>query len=178
MIEAFTARRLATEILAGLERRRPSLLDDETSVRAAMEAALLPVRREYASRELPAVYLTALEQELLASIPTRWLDSARQFTADERRHFGIWRGGDVIARLSFLAVGGLVGAFIVWAPFIPIWEKWLPIPLAIAAWYLPDLQASWHRRRYARRLGEIVLSLETAQAQLDRRLTHEVSFDD
>jgi hypothetical protein len=65
----------------------------------------------------------------------------------------------------------IVGAFIDWAPFIPIWWKWLPVLGGIAAWWVPDAQFALRRRRYAKALGEIVASYDSAQKQLDRHVT-------
>src|SRR5262249_26957132 len=67
---------------------------------------------------------------------------ARRFTDRESREFGVWRGGDPVARLTYVASGLLVGGLIIWAPFIPIWEKWFPFVLAIAAYWLPDVQVA------------------------------------
>lgn len=171
MIKTFSARQVTADVLAHLERRRPAIVHDNEAIRAEVHAALEPVRREYGELDLPARYLDALEKELMATIPARWRLIAEPFTADETRGFGLWRGGDVFARLGFLAIAAAIGFFVVWAPFIPIWEKWLPFALGAGAWWLPDLQTGFHRRRYSRQLGEIVLQMEKAQRQIERQVT-------
>ena len=171
MLSEFSARAVGLEVLDHLERRRPGIVGDEGQIREEIHKALVPVRTVYREYDLPASYLAALEEELLATLPARWRAIAGPFTEAEKSGFRTWRRGDPIARLSYVFTGLIVGGFCVWAPFIPIWEKWFPFLLAIAAWWLPDLQARFYRRRYARELGQIVLTLERAQNQLDRHIT-------
>jgi hypothetical protein len=171
VLKEFSAGAVTTEVIEHLERRRPAIVADEAMVRAEVERALEPVRREYADSGLPPRYLEALEGEVRAALPTRWRAVAEPFTRLEQSGFGTWRGGDVVARVTYVFVGLLVGGLILKAPFIPIWEKWFPFALAVGAWWLPDLQTRWHRRRYAHRLGEIVAQMHTAQKALDREVT-------
>lgn len=171
MLKTFSAGQVTADVLAHLERRRPAIVHDEDLIRAEVHAALEPVRREYGELDLPARYLDALEKELMATIPARWRICAERFTAEESKGFGLWRGGDVFARLGYLAIAAAIGFFVVWAPFIPIWEKWLPFALAGGAWWLPDLQTGFRRRKYARQLGEIVVQMEHAQRQIERQVT-------
>ena len=171
MIEEYTAQAVAMDVLEHLERRRPAIVDDARQIDAEIDKALEPVRRSYRDSELPPVYLAALEQELKSALPVRWKNVAAPFTAEERRGFGLWRGGDVVARLTYVFGGLVLGGLIVAAPFIPIWEKWFPFALSIAAWWLPDLQLRGRRKRYALALGEIVKQLAGAQKALDRHIT-------
>lgn len=173
MLKTFSARQVTADVLAHLERRRPAIVHDDEAIRSEVRAALEPVRREYGELDLPVRYLDALERELVATVPARWRQCAEPFTAEEAQGFGLWRKGDVFARLAYLAIGGAIGLFILKAPFIPIWEKWLPFAMAAAAWWLPDIQTGFHRRRYARQLGEIVLQMEQAQRQIERQVTTE-----
>lgn len=173
MLKTFSAAQVTSDVLAHLERRRPAIVHDDAAIESEIRAALAPVRREYAEMELPVRYLDALEAELLDTVPARWRQCAEPFTEDEKKGFGIWRQGDVFARLTYLGISAAIGFFIVWAPFIPIWEKWLPFAMAAGAWWLPDLQTGLRRRRYAHQLGEIVAQMEQAQKQLERQVTSE-----
>ena len=170
MLPEFQAGRVALEVIESLERRRLAIADDEAKVRAAALEALAPLEKDYRADDLPMSYFTALKQEILATVPARWHALAQPFTEREKTAFGIWRGGDVPARLAYVLLGLVLGGFIVWAPFIPIWEKWFPFVLAFAAWWLPDLQQRWHRRRYAKQLGELVELVGRAQPALDRHV--------
>jgi len=171
VLEEFSAGAVATEVIEHLERRRPSIVDDDGRVRDAAREALVPVRSAYAESDLPPGYFEALEKEILDTVPDRWRRAARTFTRLEERGLGGWRGGDVVARLSYGFGGLAIGGFILWAPFIPVWEKWVPFALCVGALFLPDLTRWWQRRRYAKELGQIVATLERAQPILDRRVS-------
>jgi len=171
MLSEFSARAVTVQVLEHLERRRPELVGHDDRVREEIKGALAPVRRSYAETELPGGYIDALERELAATVPARWRAVAEPFTRLEQAGFRLWRGGDPIARLSYVLVGLVLGGLIVWAPFIPIWEKWFPFLLAILAWFIPDVQTRWHKRRYARELGGIVKLMENAQPALDQHVT-------
>lgn len=171
MVPEFSARDVALQVVEHLERRRPGIVGSEAMVKAEVENALVPVRKEYEEYQLPASYFDALKEELAATLPARWRAVAGPFTRLEEAGFGLWRGGDVVARLAYVGLGLVLGGFAVWAPFIPIWEKWFPFAVAALAWFLPDLQARWHKRRYARELGAIVSAIDRAQPALDRHVT-------
>jgi len=169
--DEFAARRVATDVIAHLERRRSELAADEAAVAAEVERALAPVRDAYRESALPTPYFAALETEIREIVPRRWREAAREFTDLEARAFGSWRRGDVYARVSYVFVGLVVGGLCLRAPFIPIWEKWFPFALAAGSWWLPDLQALWHRRGYARRLGGIVQEISSRQRALEGAVT-------
>jgi len=169
--DEFEARRVATEVIGHLERRRAEIAGDEELVRAEVERALAPLRDAYRESALPPAYFAGLEDELRAILPGRWRLAAAEFNALEARAFGSWRGGDIYARVVYLFTGLAVGGLCVAAPFIPIWDKWFPFALALAAWWLPDAQAAWHRRQYARRLGAMVKDVASRQQALEARVT-------
>jgi hypothetical protein len=169
--DEFAARRVATEVIAHLELRRAEIIGHEAIVRAEVEHALVPIRDAYRESGLPAPYFAALEKELREILPARWRAAATAFTSLEQRSFGSWRGGDVYARVVYVFVGLVVGSLCVAAPFIPIWEKWFPFAVAAGGWWLPDAQAAWHRRRYARRLGQLVQDVGSRQRALEAAVT-------
>ncbi|HEX2572842.1 MAG TPA: hypothetical protein VH877_25045 [Polyangia bacterium] len=173
MEDEFSAERVTLQVLQHLERRRAAIVHDEDKVQAAVADALVPVRRSYEEAELPPAYLTGLEEEVRAAVPAAWHAVAAPYTELERRDFGLWRGGDPVARITYVFLGLLLGGICVALPFIPIWEKWFPFALAFAAYWLPTLQMAWHRRRYAGALGAIAVRLGGAQAALDSRIRTE-----
>lgn len=169
--DTFSARAVATDVLEQLERRREAIAADPDLAVTAFAKAMVPWRTAYHESELPLAYFDALEDELRAVLPLRFRSLAGPFTELERSGYGSWRGGDVYARLLYVLVGLTVGGLIIAAPFIPIWEKWFPLALAVAAWWLPDAQAAWHRRRHARQLGAIAVEMGHRQAALEARVT-------
>jgi hypothetical protein len=170
MTGEFAAGKVAGDVIAELERQRETLAKDPAATRQAVETALAPVRTAYAESQLPPAYFTALETELVETLPKAWLNIAQPFTALEARSFGRWRGGDLTAKLTYVLGGLVLGGLILKAPFIPIWEKWVPFAMAVAGWWLPDAQAAWHRRRYGRELGRIIQRLEARQPALEARV--------
>lgn len=173
MLPEFSAQRVTLDVLDHLERRRPQIVDDEERVADETRQALQLVRKAYAEAELPVAYCEALEAEVLATVPSQWRAVAAPYTDREKREFGLWRGGDPVARITYVFLGLLIGGLCVELPFIPIWEKWFPFVLAIAAFWLPNAQLAFHRRRYARKLGAIVARMARAQPQLDGTVTTE-----
>ncbi len=171
--EFSAARVIALQVLAQLERRRAEIADDDAEVRAEVERALAPVRQAYGEAELPVPYIERLQSELLRALPGAWQAIAQRYTRDEKRQFGIWRGGDPVARVTYVFVGLALGGLCVELPFIPIFEKWFPFVLAVLAWWLPDVQARWHRRRYAHALGNVALRMGELQPLLDGTVSTE-----
>jgi hypothetical protein len=170
MTGEFAISKVAVDVVAHLERHREVAVRDEATTAREVEAALEPIRAAYRESELPVAYFVALEAELRGALPAAWRAVAVPFTALEGRGFGRWRGGDLSARLIYVLGGLTLGGLIVWLPFIPIWEKWVPFALAIAGWWLPDAQVAWHRRRYGRELGRIVRRLEASQKALEAQV--------
>jgi hypothetical protein len=142
-------------------------------VQSEVKEALVPIRRAYEESQLPKTYFEGLESEVLASVPGAWQSVALPYTDREKHEFGLWRGGDPVARITYVFVALALGGLCVELPFIPIWEKWFPFVLAVAAWWLPDAQVRWHKRRYARALGGIVANLAKAQPLLEGRVSTE-----
>jgi hypothetical protein len=170
MTPEFGIEKVAVDVLAHLERHREAAVRDEGATARELEVALEPVRAAYRESELPPAYFAALEYELRSALPAAWRAVAVSFTALEARGFGRWRGGDLSARLTYVLGGLALGGLIVWLPFIPIWEKWVPFALAVSGWWLPDAQVAWHRRRYGRELGRIVRRFEASQRALEARV--------
>jgi len=171
VLDEFSAGAVATEVIGHLERRRAALVGNAAQTTAAVQNALATVREAYLEAELPPGYFAALAQEILDVVPVEWQRAAGPFTRLEQSGFGSWRGGDLTARLVYVFAGLMLGGFMLWAPFIPIWEKWFPFALSVAAFFLPDATRIWHRRRYARQLGAIVASLARAQPALDKHVS-------
>jgi hypothetical protein len=170
MTDEFAIAKVATDVIAHLERHRETASRDEATTAREVEAALEPIRAAYRESELPPAYFLALEAELRAALPAAWRAVAAPFTALEARGYGRWRNGDLSARLLYVLGGLTLGGLIVWLPFIPIWEKWVPFALAAAGWFLPDAQVAFHRRRYGRELGRIIQRLGEAQPLLEARV--------
>jgi hypothetical protein len=83
------------------------------------------------------------------------------------RDYGMWRGGDLIARAAFALSGLVLGAIVVAVPWIPVYEKWLPWALFVLGPFVPDGYSWWYRRRYQKRLEALVGDLAREGAALE-----------
>src|SRR5262249_49140581 len=82
---------------------------------------------------------------------------ASRFTPRERNDFYLapepMHG---LERLGFTAAGMAIGAFAVWAPFIPIWEKEWVLVFALAGLVFPNVRRVLSLRRYQAELNALV----------------------
>jgi hypothetical protein len=83
------------------------------------------------------------------------------------RNYGIWRGGDLIARATFALAGFILGIICVEVPYIPITAKWFPAVLLVLGPLFPDVVMWLHRRRWRSRLEALVADLHRASATLE-----------
>jgi len=170
--ERFSLPFLTQVVIAAAERRRPGL----GPWSAEVELELAKTFREELDALKPRffeifddhAYWAKVEETMLEVAFPRYLAEAKRFSEAERRDFGTWRGGDLVARLTYALGGFALGTFLVKVPFIPIPETWdaLIFAMAIAAPFLPDAQAWFHRKRYARRVKAIVKDVQEVEAQL------------
>jgi len=154
---------LCAELLADLERFRKALPAEasEQQVQQALderiELRLSEIYREFRVEETEtdlsdepqfALYRREIKQVLLP----RYARLCQVQNALEQMPKVPWKGRDLYNRLSWALASFLVGVFIVWAPFIPIWEKWIPFALAAASPlfgpFLPDLYGAWLRQKH------------------------------
>src|SRR5207244_832377 len=95
-----------------LERRRAQLVNDPALVDSEVGEALATVEKSYREAELPLVYFEQLRSEIRAVVPAAWRAVAQPFSRREADEYGLWRGGDVVARLTYifsaLVLGGLI----------------------------------------------------------------------
>jgi hypothetical protein len=159
LIESFEHRR------PGLEAWTPAV---EEKLRADAEVELSQMERQ--CRELGVDdpdYWKRVRGALQTVLLPRYGALARAEIALSRRDYGLWRGGDLVARMTFAAAGLVLGALAVAIPFIPVTEKWVPWALFIAGPFLPDAYFWWYRRRYRRSLEGLLADLARAGSSLD-----------
>lgn len=169
---------LVGALLADLERLRPGL---------AADASPDEIRRQCGERlrlRLPEVYaeyqadtsdpesvqqLALYQREMEQLLLPRYAALAEKQNRIERRG-GSARGADVYNRVTYAAIFFAIGVFVIWAPFIPIWDKWIPFVLALVAplispW-LPDLYQKLMARRHDLALGVLQMDLDQAGRSL------------
>ena len=91
---------------------------------------------------------------------------AVHFTPRERNHFYLVKENLRAAeRAGWTVFGMALGGFVVWAPFIPLWDKYWVLPFAAGGFFFPDVRKYFAYRRYEKELNKIV---EGADAEIQR----------
>lgn len=82
---------------------------------------------------------------------------AARFTRRERNDFYLMPESlHGLERLGWAAAGVVLGAFVVWAPFIPLWAKEWILVFGIAGLVFPDIRRLLTLRRYECELNRLV----------------------
>lgn len=168
--ERFSLSFVSGVLLGAAERRRPGLGAWNDRVRATLrqlfEAELAGIRPRFLELFDDPASWEKLERIVLGECFERYCAVAERQTSLEQKEYGVWRGGDLVARGAFAAGGLAFGLFMVYAPFIPVPRTWDFFILAsmLGAPFVPDLQVLIHRRRYEKALDAIVMDMKAAQA--------------
>ena len=159
-------------LLEQFELRRPGITQwtpkIEASLRQQAEQELQQMERQ--CRELgvdDVQYWQRVRRALDDILLPRYAKLASEEIALQKRDYGIWRGGDLVARGTFALAGFILGIIAVEVPYIPIEAKWFPALLLIAGPMFPEMVTWWYRRRFARKLGELVRDLAKASQTLE-----------
>lgn len=93
---------------------------------------------------------------------------AARFTPRERNDFYLTPEPlHGLERLGFTAAGMAIGAFAVWAPFIPLWEKEWVLPFALAGLVFPGIRRFLSLRRYQAELNALVTRTDNEIWRMD-----------
>ncbi len=152
-------------VLQDCEHRRRSYTDE--NVRAGlMECAnekLARVKTSYLDGLGSKSYWRDLEKEVLETVMPQYIAAAAEQNRRERTGYGVFRGGDVGARILFALLGLVVGGLILAIPFIPIFEKAFAFVLALGGWFYPDMVRLTHEYRHYKLLNRLVSAGEEFQ---------------
>ncbi|MCM2317012.1 MAG: hypothetical protein NDJ92_17835, partial [Thermoanaerobaculia bacterium] len=81
----------------------------------------------------------------------------------ERTGYGVFRGGDIAARVLFTLVGFVIGGAILAIPFIPIFERAFVFLLAFGGWFYPDMVRFTCEYKHYKLLNRLVTAGEEYQ---------------
>ena len=157
-------------VLEECEHRRRGFDDDdaEEQLLRVARGKLAKIKKAYDEFGGSPAYWSVLENEVLETAMPQYIQAAREMTALERANFGIWRGGDPLARFAF-ALGGLfIGSLLIALPFIKIVEAMFAFALAGLGFIYPELKRFTHERRHFRLLNRLVA--EATQYQNNAKL--------
>ena len=165
-------------VLEECEHRRRGFDDDdaEEQLLRVARGKLAKIKKAYDEFGGSPAYWNVLETEVLETAMPQYIQAAREMTALERANFGIWRGGDPLARFAF-ALGGLfIGSFLIALPFIKIVEAMFAFALAGLGFVYPELKRFTHERRHFRLLNRLVADATAYQnnAKLHYMTTSEI----
>ncbi len=113
-------------------------------------------------------FLEELDGLIRRVVIPAYAQEAFRFINRERNDFYLTREGlHGLERVGCCVAGIVVGSFVVWAPFIPLWSKEWILPFALAGLFFPDLRRYWSNRRYEEKLNMIVERTEDELARID-----------
>jgi hypothetical protein len=170
-------------LLQTFENCRPGL-EDEMVARGpvAVSGFYLEIYEKEASRlrqsmdrehaHLPAAVREDLHQRVDERIRQVLIPAyarlAAPLTRRERNDFYLMRGElHGIERMAWAVGGMVIGLFVIWAPFIPIWEKEWVLPFAAAGLFLPEIRRYYALKRYEGELNRLVGRLDDEIWRMD-----------
>jgi hypothetical protein len=124
------------------------------------------VQESFMSTEAREKFFAEVDSLIRTIVIPGYVRLATSYTPRERNDFYL-----VPPRVHFLerfgwAVAGMVlGAFVVWAPFVPIWSKEWILPFAILGLVFPNVRKIFSIKRYEADLNRMVTKTET---EIDR----------
>ncbi|HEU4889233.1 MAG TPA: hypothetical protein VFV49_15205 [Thermoanaerobaculia bacterium] len=146
-------------VLEECEHRRRGFDDDEAEeglMRIARNK-LAKIKQAYDEFGGAPAYWKVLETEVLETAMPQYIAGAREMTALERSNFGIWRGGDPVARFAFALSGLGIGTLLLVFPFLKLVEAMLALALAFLGGIYPEIKRYTHERRHFRLLNRLVV---------------------
>lgn len=164
-------------VLQECEHRRRGL-DPENLALELREVArdkLSEIKAAYDEAGGSPKYWEALDQEVMSTVMPQYTQAASEMTQNERDGFGIWRNGDLTARVAFTFGGLFLGGLIIVTPFIPIAENIFTFLLAGGGFVFPDLKRYVHERKHAKQLNRLIQ--ESAYYQHNRQLQYMTTSD-
>lgn len=164
-------------VLQECEHRRRGFddADFDHAVRATAKEKLAQVKAAYDEFGGSAAYWSTLQKEVEDVVLPQYIAAAEAINEAERNAFGVWRGGDLGARLAFALVGLVIGGIIVALPFIPIFEDMFAFALAAGGFLYPDIKRFLAERSYSQVLNRLVA--DAARYQENARI-HYMTRDD
>jgi len=164
-------------VLQECEHRRRSFDDAsfDTEVKESAAKKLGEIKAAYDEFGGSAVYWETLEKEVGEVMLPQYIAAARDMNELEADDFGIWRAGDLGARLAFALAGLVIGSIIIALPFIPIFEEMFAFALTVFGFLYPDLKRFMMQRRYMKVLNRLVA--DSARYQENSRIHYMTSQD-
>ena len=152
-------------VLQDCEHKRRGLVADQADLKLMeiARAKLAEIEEGYREAGGTSIYWEVLQREVLETALPQYVQSALEQNRLERNSYDVWRKGDPAARALFGLGGLVVGALIVAAPFIPIFEDAFAFFLALSCFFYPELKRLYFDYRHTRLLNRLVVQAEKYQ---------------
>jgi hypothetical protein len=176
-------------LIQTFENCRPGLSDDALRSPVSVEeffaqlyekekprlADLVALQYAHLSAPERQALVDKIDNRIVSVVIPAYARVAGRFTTRERNDFYLapsaWHGAE---RLGFSAMGMLLGAFVVWAPFIPLTAKEWVLVFALGGLVFPDLRRVFAWKRYESDLNDVVGRTDDEIFRMDLELlTHE-----
>jgi hypothetical protein len=159
-------------LLQQFELRRPGLQsftpETEAEFRKQAEAEIVQMERQLHELGIDdQPYWQRVRRVVDEILLPRYGKLAQEQIELAAREYGIWRGGDLLARAAFALAGLVLGIICVELPYIPIQARWFPVLPFVAGPLFPDAVTALYARRYRKKLEGIVEDLTKASSALD-----------
>jgi hypothetical protein len=164
-------------VLQECEHRRRGFDDQELDQQllATARAKLAKIKAAYSEFGGSPAYWEALESEVLKTAMPQYMVAAREMNALERDKYGVWRGGDPLARIAF-AIGGLLLAWmLIFVPFVRMFEAAFMVAFIATGFFFPDIKRFTHERRHTKLLNRLVA--DAAAYQQNAKLHYMTTTD-
>src|SRR3954466_10308723 len=134
--EKYSLAAVGRYLLEQFELRRPGVREWtpelEASLRQQAEAELVSMEKQLRELEIDdPQYWQRVRRVIDDILLPRYAKAATDELALAKNDYGVWRGGDLLARGTFALAGLILGIIAVKVPWIPIYEKWFPFALML-----------------------------------------------
>jgi len=180
-------RGLIDSLLQSFENRRPGLSDEMLN---GDHDEITKFFTDIYEKEKPRLFQTVCIQDGFLSDDSRkklfqeiddlictvvipaYVRIATQYTPRERNEFYLTPHRiHFVERLGWTLGGMIAGAFIVWAPFIPIWSKEWILPFTILGLTFPNLRKLYSIKSYEAELNRTVAKAEHEVGRIEMEYT-------
>jgi hypothetical protein len=164
-------------VLQECEHRRRGFDDHDLDQQllATARGKLAKIKAAYAEFGGSPAYWEALETEVLKTAMPQYMVAAREMNALERGKFGVWRGGDPLARITFALAGLLLAWMLFFVPFVRLFEAAFMVTFVATGFFFPDIKRWTHERRHTRLLNRLVA--DAAAYQQNAKLHYMTTTD-
>ena len=145
-------------VLQECEHRRAGFVDAEAAnhLRQVASEKLSEIRQSYREAGGTESYWDALSREITETVLPQYIPAAIEQTKRERTNYGLWRGGDIIARASFALIGLAIDGLLLRATFIPWPVRGAAMILALFGWFYPEVKRATSDYRHSRLLNRLI----------------------